>query len=352
MRRKAAPQRRRWGAAFRILRYNEVALAKALAVSRHERRLRMRYVYAIDVGGTKVELAVGDETGRLLATDRVATGDLGRQDAIVAALSERLRTLTPVGIHPDAVGVGSPGPLDSRAGRLLKPSNLPGWEFLEIENKLSAAMGLPVTLENDATAAALGEWQYGAGQGTDDMVYVTVSTGVGAGIIAHGDLIRGAAANAGELGHVIVNFEGAPCHCGLTGCLETEASGTALARMAEERRRESSWLRAHAGPLSAPDVFEALRAGDATAREIVDHAADRLAWAFGTLVNLTNPERIVVGGGVAAEGDWLLDPIRRAMPRYAMPDLLSSTTVVQSALGADVGVAGAVAVALRAGRKA
>lgn len=312
----------------------------------------MRYVYAIDVGGTKVELAVGDETGRLLATDRVPTGDLGRQDAIIAALAERLRALTPPGIKPDAVGVGSPGPLDSRAGRLLQPSNLPGWEFLEIENKLSAAMELPVTLENDATAAALGEWQYGAGRGADDLVYVTVSTGVGAGIIAHGALIRGTGANAGELGHVIANVGGVRCHCGLTGCLETEASGTALARMAQERRAESPWLSAHAGALSAPDVFDALRAGDAVARSIVDRAADRLAWAFGTLVNLLNPERIVVGGGVAAEGDWLLDPIRRALPRYAMPDLLASTTVAVSALGADVGVAGALAVALRAGQAA
>ncbi len=307
----------------------------------------MRYVYAIDVGGTKVEMAVGDETGRLLATRRVPTSDLGRGDAILDALADQLRALTPGGIVPDAVGVGSPGPLDSRAGRLLKPSNLPGWEELEIERGLSRRLGIPVALENDATAAALGEWQYGAGRGTDDMVYVTVSTGIGAGLIAHGDLIRGTAANAGELGHIIANPAGVRCHCGLTGCLETEASGTALARMAEERREASPWLRTYDGPLAAPQVFSALRAGDAVAREIVRHAADRLAWAFGLLVNLMNPERIVVGGGVAAEGALLLDPIREALPRYAMPDLLDSMTLVGAALGANVGVAGAVAVALK-----
>ena len=310
----------------------------------------MRYVYAVDVGGTKVEMAVGDETGRLLATRRVPTGELGRGDAILDALAERLRALTPAGVTPDAVGVGSPGPLDSRAGRLLKPSNLPGWEDLEIERGLSDRLGMAVILDNDATAAALGEWRYGAGRGAGDMVYVTVSTGIGAGIIAHGDLIRGTAANAGELGHIIANPGGVRCHCGLTGCLETEASGTALARMAEERRESSPWFRTYGGPLAAPQVFDALRAGDAVAREIVLHAADRLAWAFGLLVNLMNPERIVVGGGVAAEGALLLDPIREALPRYAMPDLLASMTLVGAALGADVGVAGAVAVALRAPR--
>jgi glucokinase len=308
----------------------------------------LRYVYAVDIGGTKVELAVGDETGRLLKTDRVPTPALGRGDAIVDALADRLSALTPEGVRPDAVGVGSPGPLDSQAGRLLKPSNLPGWEYLEIEKKLGNRLGLRVVLENDATAAALGEWRYGAGRGVDNLVYVTVSTGIGAGIIAHGDLIRGVGANAGELGHVVVNPGGVQCHCGLRGCLETEASGTAMARMAQERREESGWFSAHAGPITAADVFSALDAGDRVAADIVAHAADRLAWAFGMLVNLMNPERIVVGGGVATAGDRLLAPIRDAMPGYAMADLLARATVVPAALGADVGVAGALAVAISA----
>lgn len=308
----------------------------------------MRYVYAVDVGGTKVEMAVGDETGRLLSKDRVPTGALGQQEAIVDALAERLLALKPPGVTPDAVGIGSPGPLDSRGGRLLQPSNLPGWEFLELGRKLGERLGVPVLLENDATAAALGEWRYGAGRGMDHMVYVTVSTGIGAGIIAHGQLIRGSGANAGELGHVIANPHGVRCHCGLTGCLETEASGTALARMAEERRDDSPWFRHHVGPIGAPEVFIALRAGDPVAAEIVARAADRLAWAFGMLVNLMNPERIVVGGGVGLEGPWLLDPIRRNIEQYAMPDLLAGMALVEAELGSEVGVTGALAVALSA----
>lgn len=307
-----------------------------------------RGYWAVDVGGTKVEIGVGDHAGKLYATRRIPTPDLGKGDAVTDGIAKALVELAREGgdLKPVAVGIGSPGPLDSKAGKLIRPSNLPGWEGLALVDNLSKRLGVPVFLENDATAAALGEWRYGTGQGTQDMVYVTVSTGIGAGLIARGQLVRGVGDNAGELGHVVVEPGGRPCHCGLRGCLETVASGTAIGRSGEERRKESPLLNQASGPVTAEAVFKAAQAGDPVAQEIIAEATDHLGWGLATLVNLMNPERIVVGGGVSANGEALLGPTRQAMKKYAMPDLLAAAEVVLAGLGADTGVMGALAVAV------
>lgn len=305
----------------------------------------MAVYYAVDIGGTKVEVALGDEKGNLLATERVKTPELGQGEQVLDGVADMLRAL-PGGGEAVAVGIASPGPLDSRAGRVLNPANLPGWHQLPLTAGLSRRLGIPAYLENDATAAGIGEWRWGAGQGTRHMIYVTVSTGVGSGIIADGRVLRGRGDNAGEIGHVVIDPEGEPCHCGLIGCLETVCSGTSIGRHGEQRRAESPRLNAVRGPVTAPDVFLAYEAGDPVATQIVGEVTHWLAWAFGTLINLFNTERIIVGGGVSVNGDVLLNPIRRELPRFAMPDLLTGVEVREAALGPDVGVKGAVAVAL------
>ncbi|MCL8206963.1 MAG: ROK family protein [Actinomycetia bacterium] len=315
----------------------------------------MHGYFAVDIGGTKVELGVGDEAGRLLATARLETAALGDGEAAVErmarALRELRRTAAPE-VEPLAVGIGSPGPLDLERGELGRLANLRGWDGLPIVRLFRTALGLPVYLANDATAAALAEWRWGAGAGTTDMVYVTVSTGVGAGIVSGGRLVEGRDGNAGEIGHVVVDPDGHPCHCGNRGCLETVASGTAIAREAERRRRESPLLTAYAGPLDAARVFEAAQAGDPVAGAVVRRAAETLGWAVGLFANLYNPERVVFGGGVAQQGEALLGPVRRAARRFGMPALVGRLQVVRAALGPETGVRGALAVAMAGPRRA
>lgn len=313
----------------------------------------MPLFYAVDIGGTKVEVAVGNENGELLDKKRVETPKLGEGEAVMDGLAELLRGLKAEG-QVAGVGIACPGPLDAPKGRVLNPSNLPGWHQLDLTAGLSRRMdGLPCFLENDATAAGIGEWRWGAGRGTRTMVYVTVSTGIGSGIITEGQILRGVGDNAGELGHVVVDPNGRACHCGNRGCLETKASGTAIGREGEARRAESPRLNAVQGKVSAVDVFRAFEDGDPVAAEVVDGATHWLAWAFGMLTNLFNPERIVVGGGVSENGDTLLMPVRNKMTAFAMADLLSAVSVVEAKLGPEVGVMGALAVALdRSQRKA
>jgi glucokinase len=311
----------------------------------------MPLYYAVDIGGTKVEVAIGNERGELLDKKRVPTPNLGHDDAVLDGVADLLRSLARPG-DVAGIGIACPGPLDAAQGRVLNPSNLPGWHQLPISEGLSKRLGgLPCYLENDATAAGMGEWRWGAGAGTRNMVYITVSTGIGAGIIAENQVVRGVGDNAGELGHVVVDPAGRPCHCGNRGCLETKASGTAIGREGERRRDESPRLSATEGPVTSVDVFRAYEAGDPVAAEVVEGAAHWLAWAFGTLTNLFNPERIVVGGGVSENGETLLAPVREKMVPYAMGDLLASVQLVEAKLGGDVGVLGALAVAVdRAGR--
>ena len=306
----------------------------------------MPLYYAVDIGGTKVEVAIGSDRGELLDKKRVPTPELGRDEAVLDGLSDLLQSLARPG-DVAGIGIACPGPLDAIAGRVLNPSNLPGWHQLAITKGLSERLGgLPCYLENDATAAGMGEWRWGAGAGTRNMVYVTVSTGIGAGIIAEAQVVRGVGDNAGELGHVVVDPQGLPCHCGNRGCLETKASGTAIGREGERRRGESPRLLATEGPVTSVDVFRAFEAGDRVAAEIVDGAAHWLAWAFGMLTNLFNPARIVVGGGVSENGETLLSRVREKMAPFAMADLLTAVQVVEAKLGGDVGVMGALAVAM------
>src|SRR5579875_365512 len=209
----------------------------------------MPLFYAVDIGGTKVEVAVGNDQGELLDKRRIETPKLGEGEAVLDGLADLLRALKAPG-EVAGVGIASPGPLDAPRGRIMNPSNLPGWHHLPLTEGLSRRLGgLACYLENDATAAGMGEWRWGAGRGTRTMAYVTVSTGVGAGLIAEGQVIRGAGDNAGELGHVVVDPHGRRCHCGNRGCLETKASGTAIGREGEARRAESPRLNAVKGPV-------------------------------------------------------------------------------------------------------
>jgi len=199
------------------------------------------------------------------------------------------------------------------------------------------AFGLPVALENDATAAAAGEHRYGAGSGTRHMVYLTISTGVGGGIVIDGRLYRGATGNGGELGHVTVDCVGRLCRgCGRRGCLEAYVSGTSIMERAHEAGLEGA---------TAADVAAAARAGDPVATEVWDETTNFLACGLTSIVNLFEPELVVVGGGVSRSGEQLLGPVREGVRAHAMGPAGRAANIVLSALGDQVGVIGAAAIA-------
>jgi glucokinase len=300
-------------------------------------------VLGLDIGGTKLAAGVVDPNGRVLSFELDPTlaeegpdsgltrlFDLGRRAVAAAGLE-----LAQIGI----VGIGAGGPLDAGRGILIAPPHLPGWRHVPLTALAEEAFGLPAALENDATAAAAGEHRYGAGRGTRHMVYLTISTGVGGGAVVDGRLFRGASGNGGELGHVTVDYDGRLCRgCGRRGCLEAYVSGTSIAERAREAGMEVE---------TASEVTAAARAGDAVATEVWQATTDALASGLTSIVNLFEPEMVVLGGGVVSgAGEQLLGPVRQRVRADAMPPAAAELAIVPAALGSHVGVVGAAAIAL------
>jgi glucokinase len=236
---------------------------------------------------------------------------------------------------------------------LTAPLHLPGWIDIPITAMTETRFGVPAALENDATAAAFGEYRYGAGRGVDTMLYLTVSTGIGGGAVINGRLHRGAAGNGGEFGHVLVRSEGRECLCGRRGCLEVYASGSSIAARAREAvlERGAGSSLADLPELRAEHVVAAAAAGDALARELWHETTELLASALTDLVNVLEPDLVVLGGGVTRSGSALLDPVRTAVLRDAMAPAAAAARIELAALGDEVGVVGAAAVALDALQK-
>jgi glucokinase len=306
----------------------------------------------LDVGGTKLAAGVVDAEG---AVHSFVLQPTRTEDGHTAVL-ERLfrlgeRAVAESGVpweRVDRVGIGCGGPLDAERGVVLGPPHLPGWLDVPVTALAKLAYGRPAVLENDATAAAAAEHRYGAGAGTRNMVYLTVSTGVGGGIVIEGALYRGSMGNGGELGHVTVDVDGRPCHgCGRLGCLEAYVSGTSIAERAREALAEAtepSVLAALDEPTAA-DVAAAALAGDALAAAVWDATTTALACGVTSIVNLFEPEAVVLGGGVTRSGEQLLAPVRETVRTSAMGPAGRGATVVLSALGDRAGVVGAAAIA-------
>ena len=305
----------------------------------------------VDIGATRVRVAMVSAGGHVSARRTIPTLAEAGPAAIlprIAALMREVMREAPGGTVA-GIGIGAPGPLDPWHGIIYDPPNLPGWHALHLRDAWSDAFGLPVYLGNDANLAALGESRYGAGRHVTDMVYLTISTGVGGGIISGGRLFLGAKGLAGEIGHTAVEARGPRCNCGNVGCLEMLASGPAIARRgaAAARRGASPTLAemaARAGsPVSAEMVVRAAREGDTVARGIVERAGFYIGVGVVSVAHLLNPSLIVIGGGVAiGAGDMLLDAVRDTLHRRAMAAFLP-LPVVPAALGDDAGLLGAAA---------
>jgi len=309
---------------------------------------------AIDVGGTKVAVGLVDAEGRLVASEAFPTVPERGPAAVVADTVAALGALA--GEKPlRGVGLACVGPLDLNRGLVLSPPNFPGWDQVPIVSMLADALGVPVALDNDANLAALAEQRFGAGQGAEVLLYVTVSTGIGGGIVIGGQLLRGLGGAAGEIGHQTLRADGPPCGCGNRGCLEALASGTAIAREARKAiaaGRGATMLALAGTPeaLHAGHVAQAAKHGDQAAAAIWDAAMAELAIGLGNAISTLAPDRLVIGGGVAQAGEQLLAPLRAGLARHVKMVPIDQLDIRIAALGAEAGLHGAGALA--AGRYA
>jgi glucokinase len=284
-------------------------------------------IVGIDLGGTQVRVAVATPDGAIIGTAKAHTPELGGPSGMVAWARENAERLAK-GAPIEVVGIGVPGPSDPLSGVLVNPPNLSGWPAgLPLGDMLRKVFGAPVHLENDANLAAVAEHNRGAGRGVRNLVYVTWSTGIGAGLILHDRLYSGTHGSAGELGHMVLDPNGPPCFCGMRGCVEAYASGHSIATRAGR---------------PAAEVFLAAQAGDPEAAGIVEGAARMVGLGLLNLTNLVDPEVIVMGGGITQSWDlvqgWLGEAIL-ASP-FVTPN--RRPRIVRAGLGADVGLVGAV----------
>ena len=306
----------------------------------------------IDLGGTKIYSLLATEEGRVLGEDRCPTQASGGPDAVIGRIVSSLRrALDRAGVTTNeiaGVGISSPGPCDPARGIVTNAPNLPGWREIPLARVVGEALGVPALLENDAAAACYGEYRFGAGRGLRHILYVTLSTGIGGGIIIDGEMYGGKSGAAGELGHVVIDMNGPPCGCGARGCLEALASGTAIARKGEElaesgRSPTLAGLRREEGRVTAEMMQRAAAMGDTASREAFREAGHYFGVALASYVNIFDPEVIVIGGGVAKAGDLLLEQAGVTMRASAMAQPLKGVRLVVSELGDFVGALGMLA---------
>ncbi|TNC50425.1 ROK family protein [Rubellimicrobium rubrum] len=303
----------------------------------------------IDLGGTQVRVALV-QGGRVLARASEPTDVAGGPEAVLRQFARLTEKVTARADPLDIIGVGvaSPGPLDSGTGTIIDIPTLPGWSGFPLRDMLTKQMRLPVVLENDGIAAAFGEWRHGAGQGLRHLVYVTVSTGIGGGVIIDDRVLRGRRGMAGHVGHMPVVLDGPVCSCGGQGCFEALASGRALGRAARAGVASCPDSRLSAEPpdiLSAQHVVAAARQGDALALRLLDDEARYLGLGFTGLIHLFSPEAVIMGGGVSQAFDLLSPGIHSGIQERAMA-AFRNVRVLKAGLGENSGLIGAAALAL------
>ena len=311
-------------------------------------------VIAVDLGGTSIRAALCDKDRQILK--RVKTHTLASEgpQAVIGRIVSSMRAVMPdtapnMG-HVHAAAVASPGPLNPFTGVVMYAPNLPGWLDVQLRELLRRELGLPVEIGNDANLAALGEQRYGAARGVRDMTYITLSTGIGAGVILNNQLVLGMHGLATEVGHTVMDVKADWTHAGVPGSFEGLASGTAIGKLAQKKLLEghpSCMLELAGGDVAAvtaKEVSDAAQQGDKLALEIVAHAARVIGLGFVNVFHLFDPAMIVVGGSVSLMGDMLFDPIRDTVQQYVMPPY-RGRPIVRAQLGDDSGLMGAAALA-------
>jgi len=297
-------------------------------------------ILAIDIGGTQFRLAIVDDLGKMIRVVRRATrAESGADwmiDQVLSIASDLLRQF-----DITAAGIGFGGPVDFSEQRIISSTHVAGWEDVALSEILEKELNIRATVDNDANMGALGEFTFGAGRGMKSIVYYTISTGIGGGIILDGEVYRGANGNAGELGHVPILPDGPVCACGNVGCLEALCSGPAIAA------RAVGAVRGFREGMTAKDVFGLARNRDQAAIRLVKQTADYLGMGIAATINTLAPELVVIGGGVSKAGRDLFDPLRESVKRRVMAVHRPFVRVVRAKRGDSSVLFGAAAMALR-----
>jgi glucokinase len=306
----------------------------------------MNLTVAVDIGGTHIRTALyGPEKISPIAHRR--TRSLAKETGVYNRLVQAIESVWPKAGKVDAIGIASPGPLDPHTGIILATPNIPEWVNFPLTSSLSKHFGIPVHLDNDANLAGLAEWQYGAGKGHHDLVYLTISTGIGGGVISGDRLLQGFHGMGAELGHMLIDPNGPRCGCGQPGHIESFSSGPAIARYVNEQINggQKSSLHAHQN-LSAAQVADAARDGDTLAISAFERAGNYLGIAVANYLAIFDPSILVFGGGVSQVGDLLFKPFEASLHKYVFhPHYLDDLVITKAALGDDAGLLGALALA-------
>lgn len=309
-----------------------------------------KIVLATDLGGTNLRLAAINSKGRILYRTKHDTPKTDRADEIVGAImeaAEECRQAVEKKGEIKAIGLAVPATTNSKDGIIMKAPNLPALDGFRLSATLSSELNLPVVLENDANAAAIGENWLGAAKGFENSICVTLGTGVGGGIILGGQILRGIDGTAGEIGHICVEPSGAPCGCGSRGCVEQYSSATAISRLTLELESHYPKSELQSKPrVTALDVYEAGKMGDELALEVFRQVGFYLGIALADLVNVLNPEVIVIGGGAAAGWDLFIHHVHAQIRNRAFREPAERAKLIRAKLGDDAGILGAAKLAL------
>lgn len=312
-----------------------------------------KYVVGVDLGGTKVYTALVDEDGKIKkeielkteahkGTERVVDNIFITIEAVIAEVS-RDDIL--------AIGIGTPGLLDIQKGTIIEATNLPFVNY-NLINAIESKFGIKTFLDNDGNVATIGEYIFGAGRGTKNMLYVTASTGIGAGVIINGEIYRGHTSNAVEIGHITLLKGGPRCRCGNLGCAEALASGTAIVNRAKDAIASNADTKLKIyKDITAKDVFKEAEAGDFVAKQIQDQALQYLGITIANVVMIFDPEKIIIGGGIVKAGEKVFEAIYNEVKSISFKKLASFNQIVEAELGGRSGILGAAALALNESRK-
>lgn len=309
-----------------------------------------KYVIGVDLGGTKISTAISTIEGNILANVVLPTkaeeGEVAVLGRIVQSIDEVIVGSSTSIDEVEAIGIGSPGPLDAKKGIIITTPNLPFKDY-NLVQPLKEKYNIPVYLDNDANAAAIGEYMFGAGKGKESIIYFTVSTGVGGGAVLDGKVYRGHTSNALEIGHTTVDPNGPRCNCGNLGCLEAMSSGTAIAKKGKEAvsTNVETSLKKY-DTITSYEVFKEAEAGDEVAKDIIDNALTYLGIGVANAIATFDPEMIIIGGGVSKAGDIVFDTVKKVVNKRCFKSMAESCEIVPAGLGSDAGVVGAVALAI------
>lgn len=317
---------------------------------------KKKFIIGIDLGGTNVYAVLIDIKGRIYAEKHFPTmGEKGPDGVINNIILELNNIIKEAGIKFKdiwRIGIGSPGPLDSKKGIIFGAVNLPGWKYVKLKEKIEKETGVKTGVDNDANCAIYGEKWLGAGRKYDNIIGLTLGTGIGGGIILNGKLLRGVNYNAGEIGHMSLNPDGILCKCGARGCYEQYASASAIANFAKQKIKQgrksiiTEIVKGDLNRITSKTVYEALLNNDQLAKEIWDEFIKYLAAGIANILNIFNPEVIIIAGGVINAGDKLFLPLREAVKKQTFEIIYNAAKILPAKLGERAGAIGAAGLVL------